>query len=117
MVFVTSGCNFFLKVAYFTATFPYVMLLILLIRGVTLPGAVDGIYYYLSPDLNRLANIQVIFLFFNSQLVLGSSICTSFLNFQVWIDAGSQICFSYSLNAGALTVMGSYNNYDNNCYK
>ncbi|XP_029687049.1 sodium- and chloride-dependent betaine transporter-like isoform X1 [Takifugu rubripes] len=81
------------KVAYFTATFPYAMLLILFIRGVTLPGAMDGIYYYLSPDLNRLASIEV------------------------WIDAGSQICFSYSLNAGALTVMGSYNKYNNNCYK
>lgn len=79
MAFVTSGCNFFLKVAYFTATFPYVMLLILLIRGVTLPGAMDGIYYYLSPDLNRLANIQVLFFFFNSQSALGASIFIPFL--------------------------------------
>lgn len=80
MVFVTSCCNFFLKVAYFTATFPYVMLLILLIRGVTLPGAMEGIYYYLAPDWNRLANIQVFvfFFFFNSQSVLGASIYTFF---------------------------------------
>lgn len=35
------------------------MLLILLIRGVTLPGAGEGIYYYLYPDLSRLANIEV----------------------------------------------------------
>lgn len=48
------------QVAYFTATFPYVMLLILLIRGATLPGAVEGIYYYLLPDLNQLANLEVI---------------------------------------------------------
>lgn len=78
MMFVTSGCNFFLKVAYFTATFPYVMLLILLIRGVTLPGAMDGIYYYLSPDLTRLANIQVLFFFFDKKSVLGASIYTIF---------------------------------------
>ncbi|XP_042284063.1 sodium- and chloride-dependent betaine transporter-like isoform X1 [Thunnus maccoyii] len=81
------------KVAYFTATFPYVMLLILLIRGLTLPGAWEGIYYYLYPDLNGLANLEV------------------------WIEAGSQICFSYSLTAGTLIVLGSYNDYKNNCYK
>ncbi|XP_068590881.1 sodium- and chloride-dependent betaine transporter-like [Cebidichthys violaceus] len=81
------------KVVYFTATFPYAMLLILLIRGLTLPGAWEGIYYYLYPDLNRLANLEV------------------------WIEAGSQICFSYSLTAGTLNVLGSYNEYNNNCYK
>ncbi|CAK6974776.1 sodium- and chloride-dependent betaine transporter-like, partial [Scomber scombrus] len=47
-------------VAYFTATFPYVMLLILLIRGLTLPGAWDGIYYYLYPDLKGLANLEFV---------------------------------------------------------
>ncbi|XP_068191552.1 sodium- and chloride-dependent GABA transporter 3-like [Antennarius striatus] len=81
------------KVAYVTATFPYVMLVILLIRGATLPGALDGIYYYLYPDINRLAN------------------------FEVWADAGSQIMFSYSLTTGTLTVLGSYNVYNNNCYR
>ncbi|XP_068195981.1 sodium- and chloride-dependent GABA transporter 3-like [Antennarius striatus] len=81
------------KVAYFTATFPYVMLLILLIRGLTLPGASEGIYYYLYPDINRLADLEV------------------------WIEAGSQIFFSYSVTSGILTVMGSYNKYNNNCYK
>lgn len=49
----------FFKVSYFTATFPYVMLLILLIRGVTLPGAGHGIYYYLYPDLSGLAEMKV----------------------------------------------------------
>ncbi|XP_061073698.1 sodium- and chloride-dependent GABA transporter 2-like [Conger conger] len=81
------------KVIYFTATFPYLMLLVLLIRGLTLPGALQGVEFYLYPDLSRLADPQV------------------------WMEAGAQIFFSYGLGGGTLTVLGSYNTYNNNCYK
>lgn len=47
------------QAAFVTATFPYVMLLVLLVRGVSLPGALDGIIYYLYPDLYRLTDPQV----------------------------------------------------------
>ncbi|KAI9548150.1 hypothetical protein NQZ68_010369 [Dissostichus eleginoides] len=47
------------KAAFFTATFPFIMLFVLLIRGVTLPGAIDGIIYYLYPDISRLSDPQV----------------------------------------------------------
>ncbi|XP_037642349.1 sodium- and chloride-dependent GABA transporter 2-like isoform X1 [Sebastes umbrosus] len=81
------------KVVYFTATFPYLMMLALLVRGVTLPGAIDGIRFYLSPDPTRLTDPRV------------------------WMDAGSQILFSYAVCTGCLVSLGSYNKYNNNCYK
>uniref|UniRef100_A0A8C6WN00 Transporter n=1 Tax=Neogobius melanostomus TaxID=47308 RepID=A0A8C6WN00_9GOBI len=81
------------KVVYFTATFPYLMMVALLIRGVTLPGAADGIRFYLWPDPSRLSDPQV------------------------WMDAASQILFSYAVCTGCLASLGSYNQRNNNCYK
>ncbi len=39
---------------YFTALFPYVMLACLLVRGLTLPGAMRGLEFYLKPDFEKL---------------------------------------------------------------
>lgn len=47
------------QVVYFTALFPYVVLILLLLHGVTLPGALDGIVYYLKPDWSKLVVAQV----------------------------------------------------------
>ena len=51
--------HFFIQVVYFTATFPYVVLFILFVRGVTLPGAGEGIKYYLVPDFSKMATVKV----------------------------------------------------------
>ena len=47
------------QAVYFTAFFPYVVLLILLIRGLTLDGSVDGIIYFLTPQWGQLTKAQV----------------------------------------------------------
>jgi SNF family Na+-dependent transporter len=44
---------------YFTATSPYILMLILLIRGATLDGADEGLKFYLLPDWSKLAEPQV----------------------------------------------------------
>ena len=41
------------------STFPYVMLTIILIRGVTLEGAGVGLEFYMKPKLDELTNINV----------------------------------------------------------
>ncbi|KAJ8417707.1 hypothetical protein AAFF_G00225500 [Aldrovandia affinis] len=81
------------KVVYFTATFPFFILMVLLIRGITLPGADQGIIYYLKPNYTRLADPQV------------------------WMDAGTQVFFSYGICMGSLTALGSYNRFKNDCFK
>lgn len=51
------------QVVWFTAIFPYVVLVALLIRGLTLPGAIEGIKFYLLPDFERLKDGKVLCLF------------------------------------------------------
>ena len=47
------------KVVYFTATFPYVLLIVLLVRGVTLPGYYEGVKFYIIPKWEELKNVKV----------------------------------------------------------
>lgn len=47
------------QVLYFTATFPYLVILILIIHGATLKGSLDGVRFYLSSDWKELQSAQV----------------------------------------------------------
>lgn len=55
-----STDEFYFQVVWFTALFPYAVLLILLVRGITLPGSATGIQYYLSPNFEAITQPQVI---------------------------------------------------------
>ena len=51
-----KGIKLTSRVAIFTALFPYLPMIALFIRGMTLDGAWYGLRYYLIPDLQRLLN-------------------------------------------------------------
>ncbi|KAL8571105.1 hypothetical protein ACOMHN_010566 [Nucella lapillus] len=80
------------KVVYFTATFPYVILIILLIRGALLDGAIDGVKYFIIPKWEALIDINV------------------------WVAAAGQMFFSLSVSFGGIIMFGSYNKFTNNVY-
>ncbi|XP_052826373.1 sodium-dependent noradrenaline transporter isoform X1 [Octopus bimaculoides] len=81
------------KVVYITATLPYIVLAILLIRGVMLPGAAKGVRYFITPNTSRLGDLQV------------------------WIDAAVQIYFSVGAGFGVHIAYASYNKFKHNCYR
>uniref|UniRef100_A0A131YKJ9 Transporter n=1 Tax=Rhipicephalus appendiculatus TaxID=34631 RepID=A0A131YKJ9_RHIAP len=81
------------KIVWVSALFPYVCLLILLVRGVTLTGAADGLMFYIKPDWSQL------------------------LKPRVWIAAGTQVFYSYGVGFGSLMTLGSYNDFHQNFFR
>lgn len=81
------------KVVYFTALFPYVILIALLVNNVQLPGAVKGIVFFIVPEWEKLLSVEV------------------------WVNAAAQIFNSIGIGFGSLLAMSSYNSFNNNVLK
>ncbi|KAL1420660.1 hypothetical protein MTO96_004407 [Rhipicephalus appendiculatus] len=84
----TSG-----KAVYVTALAPFLILGMLFVRGITLPGAADGIRFYLVPDWS------------------------SILRAKVWKNAAEQIFYSLSLAEGMIICFGGFNEFRNRIHE
>ncbi|XP_075167565.1 sodium-dependent nutrient amino acid transporter 1-like [Haematobia irritans] len=78
------------KASYFLAIFPYVVMLILLVRSLTLPGAWDGVLFFLKPQWDKL------------------------LVAKVWYAAVTQVFFSLSICYGCIVMYASFNRFRHN---
>jgi len=72
------------KVVALTVPLPTILLIILTIRGLTLPGALDGVSYYLTPNFSKL------------------------LDANVWLAAYAQVFFSLSLAQRIMITYASF---------
>ena len=78
-----KGLKALSKIVFYTVITPWVILVIMVIRGLTLPGAIEGLKFYLTPNFSVL------------------------LNPRVWLAAYGQIFFTLSLAMGTMIVYSS----------
>ncbi|XP_066276529.1 sodium- and chloride-dependent glycine transporter 1-like [Branchiostoma lanceolatum] len=79
------------KVAYLTTTIPFVLLVFLLFRAMSLDGAVDGLIYHVTPYPYA-----------------------GFDRTDLWVDAMMQVIYSLGVGCGCYTTLSSYNRFHNN---
>lgn len=72
------------RLVKWTVIIPWILILILIVRGVTLDGADVGLEYYLKPDFSAI------------------------MNGEVWFAAVSQVAFTLSLGMAIMFAYGSY---------
>lgn len=81
---IFKGVRLVSKIVLWTVPLPWLMLVILIIRGLTLEGAVSGLEYYLEPDWSQL------------------------LRPKVWQTAFGQVFFSMTLAFGVMITYASF---------
>ena len=75
---------------YVTATLPFALYIVLLVRGVTLNGHDEGIRYYTQPDWSKLGDMAI------------------------WSSAAAQALFSAGICFGSYITMASFNKFNYN---
>lgn len=81
---IFKGVNLVDKIVWLTVPIPWIMLVILAVRGLTLEGSVVGLAYYLTPDWAQLAKPET------------------------WRFAFGQVFFSMSLGYGTMITYSSF---------
>ncbi len=83
-IILYKGVNRIGKIVAITVPIPTILLIVLTIRGLTLPGAIEGISYYLTPDFSRLTDVKV------------------------WLAAYAQVFFSLGVAQGIMITYASF---------
>jgi solute carrier family 6 GABA transporter-like protein 6/8/11/12/13 len=78
------------KVRYFTATLPFVLIIVFLAKSLTLEGADKGMKYFFKPKFHLL------------------------LEAKVWVNAAAQTFNSMGIAFGSMISFASYSKYNNN---
>ena len=78
------------KIRYFTASFPFVLIVVFLGRALTLEGAEKGLQFFFRPNWEALKSSNV------------------------WINAAGQSFNSLGIAFGSMISFASYNKYNNN---
>ncbi len=81
---IWKGAKTVSKVVYVTVFVPWLLLIAFVIRGVTLPGAMDGLKFYLTPHFEKL------------------------LDPSVWVAAYGQVFYSLSIGFGIMIAYASF---------
>ncbi|XP_005092925.2 sodium-dependent proline transporter [Aplysia californica] len=90
---IVKGVKTMGKVVHVTATVPFILLMVLLIKGITLEGHMAGIKFYVIPKWENLVNLKI------------------------WSDAASHTLYSLGIGFGGMLTLASYNKFHNNCYR
>lgn len=84
LLIIHKGVKSVGKVVLVTVPLPVLLLIIMVIRGVTLPGAAEGLRYYLTPNFEALTDPNV------------------------WLAAYGQIFFTLTIGFGVMVAYASY---------
>ncbi len=81
---IWKGAKTVSKVVYVTVFVPWLLLIVFVIRGITLPGAMEGLKFYVTPHFEKL------------------------LDPGIWISAYGQVFFSLSIGFGIMIAYASF---------